>query len=61
MVPPYDMKFVYCAFQEAMRNDIPAEDASCDMLSQEASAVMSDTVNMLDEDLKENHTGFKGI
>lgn len=54
-------KFVYCAFQEAMRNDIPAEDASCDMLSQEATAVMSDTVNMLDEDLKENHTGFKGI
>lgn len=45
-------KFVYCAFQEAMRNDIPAEDAS---------AVMSDTVNMFDDDLKENHTGFKGI
>lgn len=32
------------------------------VMSQEASsAVMSDTVNMLDEDLKENHTGFKGI
>lgn len=29
--------------------------------SQEASAVMSDTVNMFDDDLKENHTGFKGI
>lgn len=26
-----------------------------------ASAVMSDTVNMFDDDLKENHTGFKGI
>lgn len=26
-----------------------------------ASSVMSDTVNMFDDDLKENHTGFKGI